>query len=417
MALIIYNSFGFLFRLAFRFVALWNEKAKKGLVGRRSQKIKFQNPNSEKTIWMHCASLGEFEQGRPIVEALLKRYPSKKLIISFFSASGHEAAKNYELAEQIFYLPFDGKHSSSDFINHVNPEIVIWVKYEYWFWYLTILKERKIPVLLVSAHFRYSQPFFKWYGGLYIEMLNSFTHVFVQHQESLSLIKNILPEKKLTISGDTRFDRVLALKENHEALPDFINEFVGDHLCIVAGSTWPEDELQIMHFEKANPTIKFFIVPHEVDEASIKEVQRRFENHILYSELVAGKTLGTENNVMVVDKIGMLSTLYQYADIAYIGGGFNESGIHNSLEAAVWGTAIVFGPVYEKFIEAKKLIELGAANSISTPIELEATINEIIGNQELLKNKKIISRDFVASNRGATDKILDYIQENRLLIN
>ena len=417
MALIIYNSFGFLFRLAFRFVASWNEKAKKGLVGRRSQKIKFQNPNSEKTIWMHCASLGEFEQGRPVVEALLKRYPSKKLIISFFSASGHEAAKNYELAEQIFYLPFDGKHSSSDFINHVNPEIVIWVKYEYWFWYLTILKERKIPVLLVSAHFRHSQPFFKWYGGLYVEMLNSFTHVFVQHPESLSLIKNILPEKKLTISGDTRFDRVLALKENHEALPDFINEFVGDHLCIVAGSTWPEDELQIMHFEKANPTIKFFIVPHEVDEASIKEVQRRFEKHILYSELVEGKTLGTANNLMVVDKIGILSTLYQYADIAYIGGGFNESGIHNSLEAAVWGTAIVFGPVHEKFVEAKKLIELGAANSISTPIELEATLNEIINDQELLKNKKIISRDFVASNRGATDKILDYIQENRLLIN
>jgi 3-deoxy-D-manno-octulosonic-acid transferase len=366
---------------------------------------------------MHCASLGEFEQGRPVVEALIKKYPSKKIIISFFSASGYEAAKKYQLADQILYLPFDGKHSSEHFIKYVNPEIVIWIKYEYWYWYLTILKEKKIPILLVSAHFRLGQPFFKWYGGLFKKMLNSFTQVFVQHQESASLIKDILPEDKLTISGDTRFDRVLTLRENSEALPDFINEFLGNRFCVVAGSTWPEDELQINHFEKMNPSIKLFIVPHEVDAVSIKDVQQRFNNHILYSELLAGKTLDTEQNVMIVDKIGVLSRLYKYADIAYIGGGFNESGIHNTLEAAVWGTAIVFGPVYEKFIEAKQLIELGAAKSISTPVELDAAFNEIIANKELLVKKKLISKNYVATNRGATDKILEYIQEKRLLTN
>lgn len=417
MYLALYNFFGFLFRSTFSFVAFWNEKAKKGILGRRDQKAKLNLIPQEKSIWMHCASLGEFEQGRPIVEAIKQKHPSKKLIVSFFSASGHEATRNYELADQILYLPFDGKESAAEFIEYVNPELVIWVKYEYWFWFLKILKEKQIPVLLISAHFRNTQPFFKWYGGLHLQMISCFNHIFIQSEESIFLVKKILSQNQFTIVGDTRFDRVIALREEHKKLPDFVLEFLNDEFCVVAGSTWPEDELQLIHFNNVNSSVKFIIVPHEIDTDSIKEVKQRFKNHHLYSELLAGSEVNTNISVMIVDKIGVLSRLYQYADIAYIGGGFNESGIHNSLEAAVWGTAIVFGPVFQKFLEANQLIEIGAAETINNPVELENVLNKLFNDQNLLETKKQLSKAYVARNQGATKKILDYIQENRLLIN
>ncbi len=416
MSIILYVFFTFLFRIAFAFVALFNAKARKGLMGRRTQNNKLKQKNIEKTIWMHCASLGEFEQGRPIAEALKKLHPNKKLIISFFSASGYEAVKNNTLADEVLYLPFDDKITSSKFIGYINPELVIWVKYEYWYFYLTALKKREIPIILVSAHFRESQPFFKWYGGLHREMLNCFTQVFIQNDDDISLLEKLLPATKYAAVGDTRFDRVLALKEKHEPLPTFIKDFIANDFCVVAGSTWPEDELQLMHFTKSNKGIKFIIVPHEVDEDSIKEVEERFPSHIKYSSLQKGVINDSESNILIVDSIGVLSRLYQYADIAYIGGGFNESGIHNSLEAAVWGTAIVFGPVYEKFAEARELIEIGVATSVSTPVELDAIFNKIIEDKNILLAKKQKSAEFVQAKQGATEKIIHYVTEKRLLI-
>lgn len=416
MSRIFYVFFTFLFRIAFAFVALFNAKARKGLMGRRTQNNKLKQKNIEKTIWMHCASLGEFEQGRPIAETLKKLHPHKKLIISFFSASGYEAVKNNTLADEVLYLPFDGKITSSKFIEYINPAIVIWVKYEYWYCYLTALKKNNIPVLLVSAHFRESQPFFKWYGGLHREMLSCFTQVFIQNDDDILLLEKLLPTTKYSVVGDTRFDRVLALKEKHEPLPTFIQDFIAQDFCIVAGSTWPEDELQLMHFTKSSKGVKFIIVPHEVDEDSIKEVEERFPTNIKYSNLQKSVTNDSESNILIVDTIGVLSRLYQYADIAYIGGGFNESGIHNSLEAAVWGTAIVFGPVYEKFAEAKELIEIDVATSVSTPIELDAIFNKIIGDKDILLAKKQKAAQFVQAKQGATDKIIHYVDEKRLLI-
>ena len=416
MSRIFYVFFTFLFRIAFAFVALFNVKARKGLMGRRTQSNKQKQINKEKTIWMHCASLGEFEQGRPIAEALKKLHPNKKLIISFFSASGYEAVKNNKLADEVLYLPFDGKISSSKFIRYVNPALVVWVKYEYWYWYLTTLRKQEIPVLLVSAHFRESQPFFKWYGGLHREMLKCFTQVFIQNEDDISLLKKLLPVEKYAAVGDTRFDRVLALREKHDPLPSFIQDFITQDFCIVAGSTWPEDELQLIHFTKTSKDIKFIIVPHEVDEDSIKEVEERFPSHIKYSTLQKGGANDSQSNILIVDTIGVLSRLYQFADIAYIGGGFNESGIHNSLEAAVWGTAIVFGPVYEKFSEAKELIELDVATSVTTPVELDNIFNKIIKDKNILLAKKQKSAQFVQDKQGATNKIIQYVQENRLLI-
>ncbi len=394
---------------------MWNQKAKKGIVGRTIRKNVHHQQTPSKTIWMHCASLGEFEQGRPIVEALKKAFPQYNLVISFFSASGYEVASKYPLADRVVYLPFDGKNSSAAFIDEVNPAIVIWVKYEYWYWYLSTLKKQGIPLLLVSAYFRQGQPFFKWYGGLHREMLSCFTHLFIQNDDSEILIKDLLPLKNYSVVGDTRFDRVIALKNQHEALPGFVSAFAGDNVCVVAGSTWPEDELQLMHFVKANPQMRFFIVPHEIDQESIEEVRIRFPQHLMYTDLLSNDTINQQVNVVIVDTIGVLSRLYQYSKVAYIGGGFNESGIHNCLEAAVWGNALVFGPVFEKFAEAKALVNLGAATSIGNPVELDQTFNELLSKQALLEEKRNISKQFVENNKGATSSIVQFIQEKRLL--
>lgn len=366
---------------------------------------------------MHCASLGEFEQGRPILEAVKISNPEIKTVLSFFSPSGYEAMKDYSGADQIFYLPMDSPVNAVKFIDAINPSLVLWVKYEFWFYYLSELKRRNIHTVLVSGIFRVNQPFFKWYGGIWRKMLGCFSHFFVQNEVSAGLLRNIDIAREISVIGDTRFDRVIAIAENFEEVP-FIAAFCGDQQVIVAGSTWGEDEVELLHFVKTHPEIKFIIAPHEVDKKNMDDVKKEFPGSVFYSSLqISPEQERATENVLIIDNIGMLSKLYKYATLAYVGGGFGADGVHNVLEAAVFGKPVIIGPVYEKYEEAKGLVESGGAIAVNGLLELERTMNNLLANEK----EKIITgeaaRNFVYGMAGAAEKIIRYIQVNRLLTN
>jgi 3-deoxy-D-manno-octulosonic-acid transferase len=413
---LLYKLFLISYSLGVRFVALWNAKAKEWIVGRKEFPKLFKTNDSKKRIWMHCASLGEFEQGRPVLEELKKQYDDVEIILTFFSPSGYRVCKNYKTADAIFYLPIDSKANAINFLDAIQPNLVLWVKYEYWYNYLNEIKNRNIPLLLVSGVFRNNQPFFKWYGSLWKEMINKFSFLFVQNDKSLRLAKQISATNSIAIAGDTRFDRVVAIANNFDPLP-IIERYCGDCKVFVGGSTWAEDEEEILHYVKTHPQIKFIIAPHEVDAENIKEVQKRFSNSILYSQLTTINHQPSIFNCLIIDNIGMLSRLYYYADVCYIGGGFGDDGVHNVLEAAVYGKPILFGTEYDKYKEAIDLIEVGAAISIEDALTLEKELDEIFTNENVCTKMGMASLNYVNENKGATKKILDYIYENRLLIN
>jgi 3-deoxy-D-manno-octulosonic-acid transferase len=379
--------------------------------------------DSRKTVWMHCASLGEFEQGRPVLEAIRKEYPQVKIILTFFSPSGYEVIKDHTVADHIFYLPIDSAANAGKMIDALAPDVVLWVKYEFWYYYLTAFKKRNIPVIMVSGIFRSSQPFFQWYGTMWRTMLNSFSHFFVQNETSKELLGTVGIKNNVSIGGDTRFDRVIAIAEGFEPLP-LIERFCGSSKVIVAGSTWEEDEEEMTHYVKANPEIKFIIAPHEVHEGNIKDVQKEFAGSVLYSSLITDNRQPTTEsaqretrNVLIIDNIGMLSRLYHYAHITYVGGGFEDSGIHNVLEPAVYGKPVIYGPEYEKFAEAVDLIDCGAGICIHNALELEKILTELWNNEALLRQKGEAARNYVYSKAGATKKVMDHIQAKRLLTN
>jgi 3-deoxy-D-manno-octulosonic-acid transferase len=362
---------------------------------------------------MHCASLGEFEQGRPLLEELKKQFPSYPVILSFFSPSGFEIRKNYPGADKVIYLPVDSASNAKKLIGEINPAIVFWVKYEYWFHYLFELKQRKIPVLLVSGIFRDSQPFFKPYGSIWRRMLGFFDHLFVQNEDSIALLHSIGIRDNVSGAGDTRFDRVIEIAEKKENVP-YISAFVQGHPVLIAGSTWEDDEIELIHYVKLHPQTRFIIAPHEIDTANLQDVKKEFNNSIFYSDLGKGP-VPDHINVLIIDNIGMLSRLYQYADVAYIGGGFGSDGIHNTLEAAVYAKPVVFGPVYKKFAEARGLVEAGGAFSISNALELEKLLDGLFHDQEMLQRASLASKEYVYRMRGATRKIIGYVEEKRLL--
>lgn len=408
-----------MYKLGARIASLWNKKARQWAEGRKAQSgDPFRGLGQHQTVWMHCASLGEFEQGRPLLEAVKAQYPGCKIILTFFSPSGYEIRKNYTGADRVMYLPMDGKIASKKFIEAINPTLVLWVKYEYWYYYLRELRKKNIPVLLISGIFRTSQPFFKWYGGFWKKVLGSFEHLFVQTENSKELLASIHIKKNITVTGDTRFDRVIAIAEQWEPLSEMLQQFCEGHTVIVAGSTWEEDEEELIHFARSYPDIRFIFAPHEISEARIKDLQEEFPQGILYSSLM-NRQSGTviNSNILIMDNMGMLSRLYKCATIAYVGGGFNQSGIHNILEAAVYGKPVLFGPVYEKFAEARDLIEKEGAFSFKTAIELEALLHKLLTDEKLLKQAGFISKDYVYSQKGATQKIMEHIQRNRLLTN
>ncbi len=414
-------------------MAYWSPKASQWISGRKN--FPSLPDTTQQTIWMHCASLGEFEQGRPLLENIKKLYPQYKIALTFFSPSGYETMKNYKGADYIFYLPMDSKSNAKKMIAAINPCLVLWVKYEFWFFYLTELKKKNIPVLMVSGLFRQSQPFFKWYGGLWRKMLQSFTHIFVQNEASKSLLLSVGIKDNVAIGGDTRFDRVIAIASQFEPMP-LIENFCGNSKVIVAGSTWEDDEAELIHYVRNHPEIKFIIAPHEIDAANLTEVKKEFAGAVFYSELVGARettdyrlpttetssTITTNepaaaSHVLIIDNIGMLSKLYHYAHITYIGGGFGEEGIHNVLEPAVYGKPVIYGPVYGKFAEAVELVDCGAGISIYNALELENVFDKLWADTNLLHEKSEAAKKYVYSKVGATQKVMAYIQEKRLLTN
>ena len=411
--------FLFLYSAGIRLAALWNPKARLWLEGRRTFPA-IDYTDASKIVWMHCASLGEFEQGRPVLEQLKTQHADIKIVLTFFSPSGFEACKYYKGADYIFYLPMENILSAKKFIAVVNPSLVLWVKYEYWFYYLEELKRRNIPVLLVSGIFRKDQPFFKRYGGIWKKMLENFDHFFVQNEASKKMLESIGITQNVSISGDTRFDRVIEIA-NQKPDSEIITLFCEDEKVIVAGSTWEDDEIILAAYgDETHHQQKIILVPHELDKAHIELIKKMFKKSICYTEIEKTPSLINaihEYNTLIVDTIGMLSRLYSYGYINYVGGGFTNDGIHNILEAAVWGKPVIIGENYEKYFEAVDLVENGAAESITDTNELKEIIGIWLADNKAYEESAVAAKKYIYENAGATKKVMAYIQVNRLLTN
>lgn len=392
------------YSLLVKLASFFNKKAKLKHKGTKNTFTKLKNFKSEKTIWIHCASLGEFEQGRPIIELIKKTKPEYKIALSFFSPSGYEIKKNYKNADVVFYLPYDSKKNADKLIEIIKPDTVFFIKYEFWYWYLTELKKRKISVYLVSGIFRPKQLFFKFYGSFYRKILTNFTHLFVQNKESAELLKNINIEN-VSIAGDTRFDRVIEISKNCRKFP-LIEKFIEDKLVFIAGSSWKPDEEIIFEFINTNKfnNIKFIIAPHEIKNENIERILNLSNKKtVKYSD--AKIETVNDADILIVNNIGMLSSLYSYADIAYIGGGFG-AGIHNTLEAAVFGIPVIFGKKYQKFDEAKELIKIKAAFSIINYDEFNTIFKKLLSDEEFRKKSGENAKKYVNKNIGVSNKIL-----------
>lgn len=370
---------------------------------------------ANKIIWMHCSSLGEFEQGRPLLEKLKENYSSYKIILTFFSPSGYEVRKNYKQADFIFYLPIDSRKNAAMFFDIVKPQLIIFVKYEFWYFYLFEAKKRNIPTLLISAIFRQQQIFFTAYGHFYRRMLSCFTSLFVQNGESVNLLNSIGFTANVYLSGDTRFDRVVEIAESFEPISS-IEEFCDNSNVIVAGSTWLEDDKALSPYANKSNSIKFIIAPHSISKRRLQECMALYKNAIPFSMLDHSKPLA-DFNTIIIDNIGVLSRLYKYATISYIGGGFTTDGVHNVLEAAVFSKPVVFGPNYKKFNEAIELVKTGGGISIKNEVALEAVFNQLLNKEEAYTSSAAASGNYVYSKRGTTKKILQFIYEKRLLTN
>ncbi len=408
---LIYACFLRLYGVGIRIAGIFHGKARKWRDGRKEFP---QFPNDRPVIWMHCSSLGEFEQGRPVFEAIRQQYPNHHLVLSFFSPSGYEIRKNYPVADQVIYLPLDTRQNARRLVQTMRPQLVIWVKYEYWYNILASLKRNGIPTLLISAKFSYNQPFFKWYGRFWRTQLNFFNQLFVQDETSLQCLSKLHLKGSIIVAGDTRYDRVLEIRNHVKTFPE-ISAFTANNPVLVAGSTWLEDLKLIQSFHKAFPEFKIILVPHEVDAKALDECLQAFPTAILYSQWIKGVGQGLEPQVLVVDRIGMLSNLYAIGTICYVGGGFNRSGIHNTLEAAVWGKPVFFGPNYKKFLEAVTIVEFGGGFSVSDPEDWIKVMLEMKKNPLVMERVGKINEQIVRDRAGATQCILDYIAENRLL--
>ena len=409
----LYNFFISLLYFAILFASLVNKKAKKWVNGRRNVFEPLLNSVAagDEFIWIHCASLGEFEQGRPIIEGLKKVHPNYKILLSFFSPSGYEIRKNYEYADIVTYLPLDTISNTKKFISIINPKLVIFVKYEFWFNYLAELKKQKIPVIFISSLFRPDQYFFKSYGSWFRKELNNIDHFFVQNEESKELLQNI-GINQVTTCGDTRFDRVYQLAQNPLKF-EIVEAFKGDQQLIIAGSTWPQDEEQLIPMIEQFPELKFVIAPHEVHASRIEQIQKKIGSKAIL--LSAAKINELDHyKVLIVDSIGVLAHLYQYATIAYIGGGF-KTGLHNIQEPVTFGIPVVFGPKFQKFQEAKDLIKLKGAFSIKNSGELQEIFSNLIIKKEMYQNACQTNKNYVNQSVGASKIILDYL--NKLLEN
>ncbi len=429
----IYNFFIHLYFLLIKSASFFNAKAAAWIEGRERlfDDLERQVKGSKKIIWVHCSSAGEFEQGKPVIEALKSNYPSHRILVSFFSPSGFKVAGNYKHCDWICYIPLDTRSNAKRFLNLVNPELVIFIKYEFWYHLLSQAAARKIPVLLVSAVFRKDQLFFKAIGKSYKKFLYLFKTIIVQDKASLELLHRHNITHAFT-GGDTRFDRVAELAKTEIDLP-FIDLFRSNKKLLVAGSTWPGDEKLLQQWLTENPGWKLLIAPHEIDPDHIESIKKLFPGCMLYSilsksekaaismkgiwanvsreETDALKKMLVNANVLVIDNVGMLSRLYYYADASYVGGGFTKDGIHNVLEPAAFGKPVFFGTNYKKYREAGELIAAGGGFSVADAQEMQ----EFFREENHLIAAGNAATSYVIDNKGAVNKVMHYIQENRLL--
>ncbi len=412
--------YSFLTRISYFFLwgaQLFSPKMKLFIRGRKTVFDKLQNniAASDSTVWFHCASLGEYEQGVPIMEAVKKLLPKHKIVVSFFSPSGYEVKKNSELADVIVYLPLDTTQNAKRFLSIVHPSLAVFVKYEFWPGYLFQLEKQKIPTLIVSALFRSRQAFFKPYGGFMRKALKTFDHIFVQDLESKTLLTK-LNISNCTISGDTRFDRVSHQIEQSNTL-DFMTDFKGDSLCIVCGSTWPEDESILLDYiNKAPKHVKFVIAPHKIEESKITSFRNKLnKSNLQYSEISANATQTntalTKSTVLIVDTIGLLTKIFSYADIAYVGGGMGTTGLHNILEPATFGVPIIIGKNFRSFPEAFKLWQMAGLFSVANPMDCSNILEKLVSDKSFRSKTGMIAGHFINSNTGATEKIMAYISK------
>lgn len=386
--------------------SFFNKKAKLWVDGRRNWENKFNLNPATKKVWLHFASLGEFEQGKPLLQAIRKNHPETEIIITFFSPSGYEIRKNSPLGDYILYLPLDTAKNANQFIDSFQPEMAIFNKYEYWYHFYKALNEKQIPVYVTSAIFRPNQIFFKWYGGFNRKILSFVKHFFVQNKESAELL-NSIGLNNYTVCGDTRFDSVLDLAKNKKEFP-LIEEFKGNSELIIAGSTWPADEeLIAAYIKNLDDNWKVIFAPHEIGAVKIAGLEDLIgDQSVRYSLLANGaKQLNPSVKCVIIDNIGMLSSLYSYGEIAYIGGGFGV-GIHNTLEAAAWGLPVVFGNNYRKFQEAKDLIAVGGGFTIANQQELNSIFDRLINEPEFRNEAGDKAKSYVAQNTGATAVIM-----------
>ena len=407
--LFLYNLIIILASQVVKLVALFSPKVKLFVNGRKEVFPILQNklsPN-DKTIWFHAASLGEYEQGLPVIEKIKVQFPNHKIVVTFFSPSGYEVRKNNTVADATVYLPLDTKSNAQKFIKTINPELVFFIKYEYWPNYLNELKKLQIKTYLISGIFREKQAFFKWYGGFYRNALKAFDFFFVQNESSKNLIQSI-GFNNVKISGDTRFDRVVSILERDNSL-DFIEQFKDNKTTIVIGSSWSKDEnLLVNYINNSSDEIKFIIAPHNIKSEQIANLKSQItKSTILFSEK---NNIDLSNfNVLIIDTIGILTKIYSYADIAYVGGGFGNPGVHNILEPATFGIPIIIGPNYSHFVEAIALVHQEGCVSISNQKELNEAFDNLIFNEDIRHEKGHICSTFVQMNKGATAIILNHI--------
>lgn len=392
-------------------LALFNDKIKKGVEGRKKTFEILKNhliPN-DKTIWFHCASLGEYEQGLPVFESIRKKYPAYKIVLTFFSPSGYEIRKNTPVADVVVYLPLDTKGNSRRFLDIVNPEFTVFIKYDIWPNILNELKRRQGRAILISALFRKNHSYFKWYGNHLRKAIRAFEHIFVQNENSKMLLEDI-DITNVTVSGDTRYDRV-----SNQLLQDntlnFISDFKGDSLCIVIGSSWPEDEALLIPYinKNASKDLKFIIAPHNIQDTQIKNITTKLEpDYVLFSDMQNQNI--KDAPVFVMDTIGLLTKIYSYADMAYVGGAMGTTGLHNILEPAVFGVPIIIGSNYDKFPEAELMIKNGGVFSVNNFNILEKKLNELVKNSDKRVQLGSLNKTFIQKNKGAVNQITDYIR-------
>jgi 3-deoxy-D-manno-octulosonic-acid transferase len=406
-------SFGiYIAKFVLNILALFNEKIKSGVKGRRQtfNTLKDKIKPGDQCFWFHCASLGEFEQGLPVFEALRQKYPDYKIVLSFFSPSGYEVRKNAPIADVVVYLPLDTRANAKQFLSIVNPQLTIFVKYEFWPNFLFELKKRNHNLYLISAVFRENQSFFKWYGGLMRKALSAFNHIFTQDEQSKVLLKGI-GCNNVTVSGDTRFDRVTKQLRQDNSL-DFIEHFLGGATCVVFGSTWPDDDKLYLDYINRNTfdNLKFIIAPHNINSRYVNSILKQLKVKTMCYSKMSPDTDLSGYQVFILDTIGYLSKVYSYADIAYVGGAAGHTGLHNILEPAVFGIPILIGKNYHKFPEAKQLIEYGGVTVIKVPKDFKEQTDALISNKTLRKKQGQINGDFIRKNEGAVVQILNHIR-------